>query len=201
MMLRILKTDSEEKLIRDCQRGHAGAQRDLYNKYSRKMLGVCLRYVNRQAEAEDVMIEGFMRVFDKIGQFKFEGSFEGWVRRIMVNEALGYLRKNKSIFLSVDVEEVHNEPATFHVDGDALAAEDLLRLVQELPPGYRTVFNLFALEGYSHEEIANTLGISENTSKSQLSRARALLQKQLAALEKKTMIEPEAYAQRAAAHR
>jgi RNA polymerase sigma-70 factor (ECF subfamily) len=87
------------------------------------------------------------------------------------------------------------------VDGDALAAEDLLRLVQELPPGYRTVFNLFALEGYSHEEIANTLGISENTSKSQLSRARALLQKQLAALEKKTTIEPEAYAQRAAAHR
>ncbi len=110
MILRILRKDSEEKLIRDCQQGNPAAQRDLYNKYSRKMLGICQRYVNRQADAEDIMIEGFMRVFDKIGQFKSEGSFEGWVRRIMVNEALGYIRKNKS-FLSVDAEDVHNEPA------------------------------------------------------------------------------------------
>jgi RNA polymerase sigma-70 factor (ECF subfamily) len=197
MILRILRKDSEETLIRGCQQGNPAAQRDLYNKYSRKMLGVCQRYVNRQAEAEDIMIEGFMRVFDKIGQFKSEGSFEGWVRRIMVNEALGYIRKNKSLFLSVDVEDVHNEPATFHVDGDELAAQDLLQLVQELPQGYRTVFNLFAIEGYSHEEIAGMLGISENTSKSQLSRARALLQKKLAALQKKTT-EQKSYEQRAA---
>lgn len=161
------------------------------------MLGICQRYVNRQADAEDIMIEGFMRVFDKIGQFKSEGSFEGWVRRIMVNEALGYIRKNKSLFLSVDAEDVHNEPAAFHVDGDELATQDLLQLVQELPQGYRTVFNLFAIEGYSHEEIAGMLGISENTSKSQLSRARALLQKRLAALQKKTT-EQKSYEQRAA---
>lgn len=197
MILRILKKDSEETLIRECQKGSPAAQRDLYNKYSRKMLGICRRYVNRQAEAEDIMIEGFMRVFDKISQFKFEGSFEGWVRRIMVNEALGYIRKNKSLFLSVDVDDVHNEPATFHMDGDDLAAQDLLRLVQDLPQGYRTVFNLFAIEGYAHEEIANMLGISESTSKSQLSRARALLQKQLEALQKKTT-ERKSYEQRAA---
>ena len=182
----IYKSDTEEKLIRACQKGDAIAQREIYTKYSRKMMGVCMRYVNSQFEAEDILISGFMRVFDKIGQYKHEGSFEGWIRRIMVNEALGYIRKNKSIFLEVEIEKVdyHKEANTEAYTG--LEAEDLLRLVQQLPHGYKTVFNLYAIEGYSHKEIAEMLQISENTSKSQLSRARALLQQYLMDTEKKT---------------
>jgi RNA polymerase sigma-70 factor (ECF subfamily) len=182
----IYKSDTEEKLIRACQKGDAIAQREIYNKYSRKMLGVCMRYVNSQFEAEDILISGFMRVFGKIEQYKHEGSFEGWLRRVMVNEALGYIRKNKSIYLEVEIEkadyqqDVHTEAAT------DLEAEDLLKLVQQLPQGYKTVFNLYAIEGYSHKEIADMLQISENTSKSQLSRARALLQQYLLSTEKKT---------------
>src|SRR4028118_1411248 len=99
------KSDSEEKLIRACQKGNAVAQREIYNKYSGKMMGVCLRYVNSRFEAEDILIGGFMKVFDKIGQYKHEGSFEGWVRKIMVNEALGYIRKNKSIYMEVEIEK------------------------------------------------------------------------------------------------
>jgi RNA polymerase sigma-70 factor (ECF subfamily) len=188
MNLRLQKWDSEEKLIRSCQKGEASAQREIYNRFSRKMLAVCMRYINQHMEAEDVMINGFMRVFDKIEQFKYEGSFEGWLRRIMVNEALGYIRKNKSLFMQVDIEDVHQQPGLYHIDSDGLEAEDLLNLVQQLPTGYRTVFNLYAIEGYSHKEIAETLGISENTSKSQLSRSRALLQQLLVNVEKKTEV-------------
>jgi RNA polymerase sigma-70 factor (ECF subfamily) len=145
-----------------------------------------MRYVNSQFEAEDILISGFMRVFDKIEQYKHEGSFEGWLRRVMVNEALGYIRKNKSIYLEVEIEKVAytkeaNTDASTHLE-----AEDLLKLVQRLPQGYKTVFNLYAIEGYSHKEIADMLQISENTSKSQLSRARALLQQYLESTEKKT---------------
>jgi RNA polymerase sigma-70 factor (ECF subfamily) len=145
-----------------------------------------MRYVNSQFEAEDILISGFMRVFDKIGQYKHEGSFEGWLRRVMVNEALGYIRKNKSIYLEVEIEKVdYNKEANTEA-GTGLEAEDLLKLVQQLPHGYKTVFNLYAIEGYSHKEIADMLQISENTSKSQLSRARALLQQYLMNTEKKT---------------
>ncbi len=129
MILRVLKTDKEEKLIRDCQRGQPSAQRELYEKYSRKMLGICQRYVNGREEAEDILIEAFMKVFEKIGYFKFEGSFEGWVRRIMVNEALGYLRRNKSVYLNVDVEDVHNDAAVQHLDSDSVYRFDLLGLL------------------------------------------------------------------------
>jgi RNA polymerase sigma factor (sigma-70 family) len=203
LKLYIYKSDSEEKIIRACQKGEASAQREIYNKYSRKMMGVCLRYVNSRFEAEDILIAGFMRVFEKIGQYKHEGSFEGWLRRVMVNEALGYIRKNKSIYMEVEIDKAdyqsdYNTEASTHLE-----AEELLQLVQGLPTGYKTVFNLYAIEGYSHKEIADMLGISENTSKSQLSRARALLQQQLADLEKKTVKtevsyekSPAAFAQR-----
>jgi RNA polymerase sigma-70 factor (ECF subfamily) len=182
----IYKSDTEEKLIRSCQKGDAIAQREIYNKYARKMLGVCMRYVNSEFEAEDILISGFMRVFDKIGQYKHEGSFEGWLRRVMVNEALGYIRKNKSIYLEVEIEKVDYDKDANTDAGTGLEAEDLLKLVQQLPHGYKTVFNLYAIEGYSHKEIADMLQISENTSKSQLSRARALLQQYLMNIEKKT---------------
>lgn len=142
------------------------------------MYALCMRYIKDDSEAEDVMITAFVKVFEKIDQFKGEGSFEGWIRRIMVNESLTYIRKHKSMYLEVDIEQADREPNCEEL-GNHLEAEDLMKMVNQLPVGYRTVFNLYAIEGYSHKEIAKQLGISENTSKSQLSRARVLLQKYL----------------------
>lgn len=181
MTLSIFKRPKEESLIEGCARGSNKAQRQLYDQYSPRMLSLCRRYINDQSEAEGVMVNGFLKVFDKIGQYTGEGNFEGWMRRIMVNEALMYLRKNRRASMMVDVEEASTQE--YSEDAlSALAAEDLLRLVQQLPDGYRAVFNLYAIEGYSHREIAEQLGISENTSKSQLSRSRQMLQKRLAHL-------------------
>ncbi len=173
---------SESQLVVALQRGEARAQKITYEQYATKMMAVCLRYVANQADAEDVMIEAFVRVFERISQFRNEGSFEGWVRRIMVTESLMFLRKNKSLRQEVPLESITTEPDYQWAD-ENLQADDLLRLVAQLPDGYRTIFNLYAIEGYSHSEIASLTGISEGTSKSQLSRARALLQQQIKTLE------------------
>lgn len=180
-MLRVQKSNIESKLLEGCKKGDRKSQRILYERYSPTLFSVCRRYVKELDEAEDILIKSFTRIFDKIEQFKGEGSFEGWMRRIVVNEALGFLRRTK-MYVEVDVEHADREP-DYTYAANHLEAEDLMRLVNSLPPGYRTVFNLFAIEGYSHQEIAKQMGISENTSKSQLSRARTLLQKQLVALE------------------
>jgi RNA polymerase sigma-70 factor (ECF subfamily) len=172
---------TEHDLAKAISNGNTKAQSMLYERYSPKMLSICLRYMGDVMEAEDVMIEGFMRIFDKISQFNFKGSFEGWMRRIMVNEALMRLRGKKMI--NVELDEVRQESSGVSVESN-INAEELLKLVNELPVGYRTVFNLFAIEGYSHAEIAEQLEISEGTSKSQLSRARALLQERLKVIEK-----------------
>lgn len=127
-------------------------------------------------EAEDVLVTAFTKILDKIEQYKSEGSFEGWIRRIVVNESLTYLRRNKNMYLELDLEAANYEP-DYQTISDHLEAEDLLKMIGELPSGYRIVFNLYAIDGYSHKEIAEQLGISENTSKSQLSRARVYLQK------------------------
>jgi RNA polymerase sigma-70 factor (ECF subfamily) len=168
----------DEELIRGCIKKQAKAQSDLYESYSPIMYGVCLRYLKEPETAEEVMVTGFTKVFDKVGQFKFEGSFEGWVRRIMVNESLTFIRKNKYMYMEVDIETADREPDLNHLE-DHLEAEDLMKIIQKLPVGYRTVFNMYAIEGYSHKEIAQQLGVSENTSKSQLSRARATLKQYL----------------------
>lgn len=177
MTLIIQRSKPEEDLIAGCRKGKPQAQRMLYERYASKMLGVCKRYVRDGSEAEQVMIGGFVKIFQKIDQFKGEGCFEGWVRRIMVNESLIYLRKNKYMYLETDITEVQ-EPDYDDME-TYLEAEDLLAMVQQLPVGYRMVFNLYAIEGYSHKEIADQLGINVNTSKSQLSRARKQLQKLL----------------------
>jgi len=143
------------------------------------MLALCFRYICDDMAAEDVMVEGFIRVFSKIEQFNEEGSFEGWIRRIMVNEALGYLRKQKRILEDTLSDEANNIPDYVHADQN-LETQELLALIESLPTGYRTVFNLYAIEGYPHIEIAQMLGITESTSKSQLHRARAMLQKMVA---------------------
>jgi RNA polymerase sigma-70 factor (ECF subfamily) len=154
-----------------------------YEKFAPLMYPLCLRYVREISEAEDVMISGFMKAFDKIDTYTGKGSLSGWLRRIMINQALGHLRKNKTMYLEVDLEAADYQPQMKWSAGH-LEAEDLMKLVRQLPLGYRTVFNLYAIEGYCHKEIAEILGISENTSKSQLSRARGLLQKQILREEK-----------------
>lgn len=169
----------EDELIKGCLRRDANAQRQLYDTFSSKMYSICYRYVKDSMEAEDILVTSFMKVFDKINQFKSEGSFEGWIRRIVVNEALTYLRRNRSMYLETELEQADREP-DYNMLGDHLEAEDLMNMIKELPTGYRIVFNLYAIDGYSHKEIADQLGISENTSKSQLSRARTYLQKMLA---------------------
>ncbi len=180
--------DTETELLRGCQRGEALAQRTLYERYAPQMLSICRRYLP-DAEAEDALLQGFARIFDRIGTFREEGSLEGWLRRVIVNEALGTLRRRPSAPLPLTLEYADEMPEQAWPDHQ-LAADDLLRLLQRLPDGYRAVFNLYALEGYSHAEIAELLGISPGTSKSQLSRARAWLQQQLTL--KKTAVIHEA---------
>lgn len=177
-MLQIKRSKTEEKLIAACRQGDNKAQREIYDKYSSLMFSVCRRYIEQIDAAQDVLICGFTKAFQKIDQFKGEGSFEGWIRRIMVNEALSHLRKNKSLYLEVEIEKADREPDYGQLSYQ-LEVEDLQKLIDALPSGYKTVFNLYAIEGYSHKEIAEKLNISENTSKSQLSRARTHLQKLL----------------------
>src|SRR6478609_2280569 len=173
---------SEPEMIEGCKKGDRHAQKQLYDRFSGKMYALCCRYVKDKMEAEDVLVTAFTKILDRIDQFKNEGSFEGWIRRIMVNESLSYLRKNKSMYLETDIEAADHEPNYEGLESQ-LEAEDLLKLISELPSGYRIVFNLYAIDGYSHKEIGDQLGINESTSKSQLSRARSFLQKRLLELE------------------
>jgi len=142
------------------------------------MYGVCLRYSKDSAEAEDNLQDGFIRVFLKIDQFRFKGSFEGWMRRIMVNTALEKFRKNNHLFAVEDMVVYENVQVAEETIS-SISADDLLKIIQELPPRYRMVFNLYAIEGYSHQEIAKLMNINEGTSKSNLSRARTILQKKV----------------------
>jgi RNA polymerase sigma-70 factor (ECF subfamily) len=177
MHFKIYRT-KEENLIKDCLRRDRRAQQQLFDLYSAKMYGICYRYVRQPMEAEDIVITAFTRIFERIDQFKGQGSFEGWIRRIVVNEALTSLRKSRAMYVETDLEKADFEP-DYDQLSDHLEAEDLLNMIGQLPPGYSVVFNMYAIDGYSHKEIAEQLGISENTSKSQLSRARVYLQKLL----------------------
>lgn len=179
---------SELDMIEGCKNGDRHAQKLLYDRFSGKMYALCCRYVKDKMEAEDVLVTAFTKILDRIDQFKGEGSFEGWIRRVMVNESLSYLRRNKSMYIETDIEAADHEPNYDRLENH-LEAQDLLQVISELPSGYRIVFNLFAIDGYSHKEISKQLGINENTSKSQLSRARSLLQKRLLELEEAEMKE------------
>ena len=178
MSLTIKKSITLESLVEQCRKQDGRAQRMLYERLSPKMLGVCRRYIGDALEAEGVLVNGFLKMFNKINQFSGSGNFEGWVRRIMVNESLLYLRKNKSMYLEVDIDEAHTEP-DYGRAAYLFEERELIEMIDKLPMGYRTVFNLYALEGFSHKEISEQLGINENTSKSQLSRARALLKNEV----------------------
>jgi RNA polymerase sigma-70 factor (ECF subfamily) len=169
----------ELQIIAGCKEQKRDAQKILYETYARKMYGICLRYSSDRDAAQDLLQDGFMKVFAHIGSFQDKGSFEGWLKRIFINLALENLRKKKSIFESSD--DIQNLPDTVDEDTEdnqmyKISEAELLKMVQELPQGYSTVFNLYAIEDYSHKEIAETLGISEGTSRSQYVRARQILQ-------------------------
>ena len=150
-------------------------QHELYKRFAPLMFGVCLRYAGNTQEAEDILQEGFIKVFSKLGSFRGEGSFEGWVRRIFVNTAIEHYRKKIQIQPITEYEENTIEGKYLSALDD-MAEKDIIHLVQQLSPGYRTVFNMYVIEGYTHKQIAEALGINEGTSKSQLSRARLILQ-------------------------
>ena len=166
----------DHQLVKDCIKGKPAAQRELYDRSSQAMLGVCYRYTKSIQDAEDILQEGFVRVFLHIKQFRSEGELGGWIRRIMVNTALNFLKRNRKyrdeMFFP---EESPLHPVTDENPEVKLQSKELADLIRQLPPGYQTIFNLYAVEGYSHVEIGKMLGITDGTSRSQYARARALL--------------------------
>jgi RNA polymerase sigma factor (sigma-70 family) len=169
------QTISESDLIEGCLAGERRMQEELYRRFSPRMYGVCLRYAGNAEEAEDILQEGFIKVYKKLSSFRREGSFEGWIRRIFVNTAIEHFRRKTYQQTITEQHENTIEGSNLSVL-DNLGEKDILKLVQDLSPGYRTVFNLYVVEGYTHKEIGDLLGISEGTSKSQLSRAKVILQ-------------------------
>ena len=176
---------NENELIRGCIREEALCQKEVFDRFSSRMLGVCNRYARNSADAEDILQDAFIKVFDKIHQFKFEGSFEGWIRKIVVNTALkkySVIRYEKEVsgYEVTDRDENGIGPAAY----SHLSEKDLKDLINNLPDGYRLIFNLYVIEGYQHDEIAKLLGIQAGTSRSQLVKARTMLQKQIIQLQK-----------------
>ena len=180
---------SEEEILQGCLKNQPAAQQELYSKYSPKMLSVCYRFARNREDAEDMLQEGFIRVFTQIHQFQSKGSFEGWIRRIIVHTCINHLKKHKKFNDSVDIAQAH----TLHVREDSvpsiIQAKQVVECIRMLPIGYRTVLNLFAIDGYTHREIAGMLDIEESTSRSQYTRAKAMLEQIL--IQKKIIFRPQ----------
>lgn len=170
---------SERELLEACKRGDRTAQKKLYDSLAAKMFAICLRYMGQRDAAEDVLQEGFITLFSRLDSYSGEGSFEGWARKIFVNTALMELRKKDALKMSEDLETAWNVSSDGVSQVQSVGYRELLKLIASLPPGYRTVFNLSVIEGFSHKEIAQTLGITEATSRSQLQRARVMLQEKI----------------------
>lgn len=168
---------TDNQLAAGCKEGNVLIQRQLYDRYHPKMLGVCIRYAQNRQEAQDILQDGFIKVYMNISSYKGTGSLEGWIKKIIINTALEHYRKTKALKQEVELEKAELNTTGKESTIDELKAQDILDFIHQLPTGYRVVFNLFAIEGYSHEEIAKRLNISVNTSYSQYHRARALLQK------------------------
>jgi len=182
-----MKLDST--FVKKLKESDAKAQRVFYEQLAPKMYGICLRFAFAKDDADDILQDGFIRVFKHIKDFRGEGSLEGWVRRTIVNTAINYYKKKIKQGINVDLDIVQGKVKEASGVVEKMAADELLTLIGELPPGYRTVFNLNVIEGYTHKEIGKILEISENTSKSQLSRARASLQNRLSIIKKKENID------------
>lgn len=176
---------SENEIIEGCARHDRRAQQMLYDRYSRLLFGVCMRYASDRAEAEDILQESFLKIYFSIRDYSGTGSFTGWMRKIVVNTAITHYHRNLKHKHYVEIEEyVSVETGVSSFEEDFFTSDELFKVLNELPPGYRMVFNLYAIEGYKHKEIAEMLGIDINTSKSQYSRAKAALREKLEVLRK-----------------
>ena len=178
------------RLVKDCLKEKPAAQRQLYEHFAPPMLGICYRYTKSIADAEDVLQEGFVKVFKSLHQYKFEGELGGWIRRIMVTTAINYLKKNTRYQSELLFTEEKLHPVSYDNPDVRMDAKELAKLIRQLPTGYQTIFNMHAVEGYTHVEIVQMLGIHEGTSRSQYDRARALL---ISWIEKENP-KPDAYA-------
>ena len=175
----------DQQIIELCAKHDRKAQQVLYDKYSRLLLGVCLRYATDKAEAEDILQDSFLKIFFSIKDFTGSGSFIGWLRKVAVNTAITHYHKNLKYRYHVDIEEyVTIEAGVMSFEEDFYTSDELYKVLNELPTGYRMVFNLYAVEGFKHKEIAEMLGIDTNTSKSQYSRAKAVIRDKLEKLGK-----------------
>ncbi len=173
-----LPTYSDQQIIEGCMKSDRKFQELLYKKFAGKMYSVCLRYAGEQNSAQDILQDGFVKVYTNICKFRSEGSFEGWVRRIFVNTSLEFIRKKANLYVAQEPDA--NSMVNYDENGlQKLMKEDIMELIQSLSTGYRTIFNLYVVEGFSHKEIAEMLNISEGTSKSQLARARYILKERL----------------------
>ena len=167
---------TEEAILKGCLDNNAGAQRELYNRYSPKMLAVCYRFAHNREDAEDMLQEGFIKVFSQIHTFENRGAFEGWIRRIIVHTCINILKKNKKFNESVDIGYATGVQVREESVPSIVQAKQVVECIRMLPIGYRTVLNLYAIEGYSHKEISEVLDIEESTSRSQYTRAKAMLE-------------------------
>jgi RNA polymerase sigma factor (sigma-70 family) len=164
-----------KELVKNCLKGNSEAQKNLYNHFASSMFGVCYRYTKSVADAEDVLQEGFVKVFHNLNRFRHEGELSAWIRRIMVNTALNYLKQNKRYSSDLSYEEINLHPVSSENPDINIEAKELADLIRQLPTGCQTIFNLHAVEGYTHVEIGEMLGIHEGTSRSQYSRARSIM--------------------------
>lgn len=178
----ILTQYTINELMDGCKAGNRKMQEALYRQTASKMLAVCMRYAKDRMEAEDVLQTGYVKIFEKVKEYRAEGAFEGWMRRIMVNCAIESYRKNLRALNIVPIEDGYDQPSV-GFDYSRLEMQELLSVIQKLADGYRIVFNMYIIEGYSHKEISTILGISEGASKSQLSRARAILKQEIIKME------------------
>ncbi len=177
---------TEQSILAGCLNNDPSAQRELYNRYSPKMLSVCYRFANSREDAEDMLQEGFIKVFTQMHTFQNKGAFEGWIRRIIVHTCINFLKKNKKFSNSIDLEQADYLEVKEETMPSVMQARQIIECIRLLPLGYRTVLNLYAMEGYSHKEIADMLDIEESTSRSQYTRAKSMLE---AILIKKRIIE------------
>ncbi|WP_026751007.1 RNA polymerase sigma factor [Sediminibacterium sp. C3] len=177
---------TEQSILAGCLNNDPSSQRELYNRYSPKMLSVCYRFANSREDAEDMLQEGFIKVFTQMHTFQNKGAFEGWIRRIIVHTCINFLKKNKKFSNSIDLEQADYLEVKEETMPSVMQARQIIECIRLLPLGYRTVLNLYAMEGYSHKEIADMLDIEESTSRSQYTRAKSMLE---AILVKKRIIE------------
>ncbi len=191
---------SEKKIIEDCVNGKRYAYEQLFKTYASTMLGICMRYSKDKAEAEDILQEGFIKVFFNIKKFRSEGSFEGWLKKIMVNTAINHYQKNLKHYFHIQIDKLH-ETISDYVDDDlhadeSLPKEKIMALVQDLPDGYRFVFNMYVFEEFSHKQIAKAMNISVSTSKTQLFKARHLLKRKIESIKKEELLYNKSHGER-----